>query len=308
MSSNIVKKLTAAELDTGLKGKNILLVGGTAGIGKGLAIVALRHGATVTVVGRRQPEDEAMRGAGFIKKDLSLMKNVVDLVKNEIDAGSLDAIVFTNGIWAKPVREETAEGIEATMAISALSRVVFLRTLLEKEALGSRRDHPLHKPRIFIMGRPGKPAVPVDVDDFNSERSYGDWTTMRKTVVTNEALVMQMAKEYAGAANVYGLDPGPVMTDLWDNILGGAGTWRATVLKTVASWFVATPLWFAENVLIHLLASPELEEKSGAIIDPKRRIIPNNPFLTKQENYDSVLAEATRLVDRALAHSSTGDS
>lgn len=47
--------LSEEELKTRLNKKNILVVGGTAGIGQALAVSCSKRGANVTVVGRRTP-------------------------------------------------------------------------------------------------------------------------------------------------------------------------------------------------------------------------------------------------------------
>jgi NAD(P)-dependent dehydrogenase (short-subunit alcohol dehydrogenase family) len=136
-SSNPFKKLSEDSLKDLCKNKNVLIVGGTfyllrghfshyisligtAGIGKALAISLLKHGAQVTIVGRRDP-DASLAQAKFVRKDLSLLKNAQSLA-DDVDASLLDIIVFTNGIICSPERKETSEGIEIDLGVSYLSR------------------------------------------------------------------------------------------------------------------------------------------------------------------------------------------
>ena len=63
-----VPKIAADRVTEAVKGANVLIVGGTAGIGRALAISLLKHEANVTVVGRRQPDAalaRAIAGHGY---------------------------------------------------------------------------------------------------------------------------------------------------------------------------------------------------------------------------------------------------
>ncbi|KAJ3334946.1 hypothetical protein HDU91_002441 [Kappamyces sp. JEL0680] len=103
-----IERLSESEIAARLATKSILIIGGTAGIGRALAISCLDRKAAVTVVGRRQP-DEALKNAAFVQKDLGLVRNAVDLAA-QVDLKKYDTVVFTNGIFAGAKREETKEG------------------------------------------------------------------------------------------------------------------------------------------------------------------------------------------------------
>lgn len=296
--SRIISQLPAAQLEAALRGRNILVIGGTAGIGKALALSSLSRGAHVTVVGRREPGPE-LSAAKFVKKDLSLLKNAVELA-DDVDVTSLDTIVFTNGIMANRARQVNAEGIELDLAVSYLSRFAFARKMLGK-GFGSNRRDSTQKPRIFVMGFPGA-SQSATLDDFNAEKSYSAMTAHMNTVVGNEALVSYLNTELKDSANVYGLNPGFVRTEIRDNFLG-KGSWLSWAVEGLVGLFTKTAESYAENSLVHLLASPELESQPGALIDPSRKILKSNPFLTKEGNLDRIISESVKLTDRALASS-----
>jgi NAD(P)-dependent dehydrogenase (short-subunit alcohol dehydrogenase family) len=130
--------------------KRVLIVGGTAGIGRGLAIYLIKNNVSVTIVGTRDPDPE-LHKAKFIRKDLSLMKNAIALVA-EVDSPTLDIIVFTVGVFAGSEREQTEDGIERDLAISYLSRLAFTKKLVETCKFGTKRVDKSTKPRIFVMG------------------------------------------------------------------------------------------------------------------------------------------------------------
>ena len=82
------------------------------------------------------------------------MKNAKALAE-DVDVEKFDVIVFTNGILSRSKRTETPEGIEEDLAISYLSRFAFLKRAMELGFSKKRLDSST-KPRVFIMGYPGK--------------------------------------------------------------------------------------------------------------------------------------------------------
>ena len=117
----------------------------TAGIGRALAISCLSRGAHVTIVGRRQP-DENLSQATFVKADLSTMRSARALATEKLDLPSFDIVVFTNGIITTPERKETEEGLEVDMAVSMLSRLAIASEFKAKD-LGANRGDKSLRPR-----------------------------------------------------------------------------------------------------------------------------------------------------------------
>lgn len=62
-----LEKLRSEVLEATLGKQNALILGGTAGIGKALAIALMKRGTKVTIVGRRTP-DESLAKATFVQK------------------------------------------------------------------------------------------------------------------------------------------------------------------------------------------------------------------------------------------------
>jgi NAD(P)-dependent dehydrogenase (short-subunit alcohol dehydrogenase family) len=86
-----------------LAGKRILVVGGSAGIGRGIAIAVGNAGARIAVVGRRAERlDEVVKQAGSgtaIAADIRDPQACARLVDDAVAAlGALDARVFTTGV------------------------------------------------------------------------------------------------------------------------------------------------------------------------------------------------------------------
>ncbi|KAJ3220375.1 hypothetical protein HDU67_000042 [Dinochytrium kinnereticum] len=287
--------LSETDLSSNLSNKNILIIGGTAGIGKALALSCLSRNAKVTIVGRRQP-DASLSKATFIQKDLSSMRSAESLTK-DVNLSMVDTIVFTNGIIAAPNRQVSSEGVELDLAVSFLSRLAFLRKVLEDGSLGSARPKGLLKPRVFIIGYPGVKNV-ATLDDFNSEK-YAPFAAHMNTVVGNEAIVTHLHKEAKGAWNVYGLNPGLIHTEIRDNYLG-KGSWMSWFVEGIIKNFMTSTEYYSEKALVHLVASPLYEDASTTLFDQRAKPLPPNPFLLEGENQARVIQESYKILDKAL--------
>ena len=79
-----------------LAGKRVVVVGGTNGLGRAIALQAAQDGAAVIVVGRKFL-DEGVKGVSFVQADLSLMTTAASVAR-ALPAESIDVIVMTTGI------------------------------------------------------------------------------------------------------------------------------------------------------------------------------------------------------------------
>jgi NAD(P)-dependent dehydrogenase (short-subunit alcohol dehydrogenase family) len=275
-----------------LEGTRVAIIGGTGGIGRALSRHMASRGARVLSVGQTF-RDADVAGIEFMKADLSLMQ-AARRVARSLPAETLDLVMFTNGIFAAPKREESAEGIERDLAVSYLSRWVILREIAPR--LGARREMAWpKKPRVFIMGYPGAGQA-GNPDDLNAEKCYRVMTAHMNTVAGNEMLVLNAAKRYANA-NFFGLNPGLIKTNIRANLMGENSLkhrfteWMIGVLAPSADLYAKrlTPLLFA----------PELETRSGALFDRKCRPILPSPKLT-ESHVNRFMAASEALASRAL--------
>lgn len=248
------------------KNGQVLIVGGTSGIGRALAKELVTLGATVTVVGRSF-KDEGVTRLKFVKADLSSLREAQHMASN-LPAEDFGLVVFTTGIIPAPKREETKEGIELDMAVSFLSRFVILRELALK--LGKALQN-TKSPRVFIMGFPGA-DVKGNVDDANSEQSYKVIPTHKNTVTGNEALVVDAATRYKDTLLVFGLNPGLIKTDIRAPMLGGRGSWKHGIIEgIIGRMFISAENYAAR--IVPLFGASQLEGRSGALFNQKGKAI-----------------------------------
>lgn len=271
-----------------LAGKKAVVVGGTDGLGRAIARRLAERGAEVTVVGRTF-RDEGTPRVAFVRADLSRMSEAQRLGET-LPASELDLVILTTGIIAGPKREVTSEGLERDMAVSYLSRLVFVR------ALGPRLRTTGAPTRVFVMGFPGTGQAGV-LGDLNAERAYASMAVHMNTVAGNEALVLDAVKRYPHA-RFYGLNPGLIKTGIRANALGGAGSVRQTVVEFFIGLFTIDAEGYADRV-VPLLVAPELEERSGALFDQKADAIHKTPAMT-DAHVAAWMSESEALLARTI--------
>lgn len=124
-----------------LAGKHAVVVGGTSGIGRGIAVRLAQENATVLIVGRNRDranevlaEMNAYGGRHqWIPCDATLIKNIRDCssaIKSAVEGKPLDMLVLTQGIATVQGRTETSEGIDVKLALHYFGRMAFTRELL----------------------------------------------------------------------------------------------------------------------------------------------------------------------------------
>mmetsp|Transcript_2500 Transcript_2500/g.2950 ORF Transcript_2500/g.2950 Transcript_2500/m.2950 type:complete len:313 (+) Transcript_2500:51-989(+) len=137
-----LQNIKASNEEVNLEGKSALVVGATAGIGKGIALRLARARASVTITGRNQARGDevvqemtALSGANathaFVKCDGSSLAAIrgftTDFCKTQ---ESLEYLVLTQGIATKQGYTPTTEGLDQKLAIHYFGRMGFVQGLL----------------------------------------------------------------------------------------------------------------------------------------------------------------------------------
>jgi NAD(P)-dependent dehydrogenase (short-subunit alcohol dehydrogenase family) len=285
--------LTESEVNANLQGKEFLIVGGTKGIGHALMESVARRGARVVITGRTSPEN-LPQGVTFVKGDVTTLKATHELAGVLAKDHSYDTVVFTVGIFAGRKLKRTAEGIEEDLAISYLSRFIISDVLIKASAISGRK-------RVFIMGYPGEDMKPTNMDDINFETTeYSMLPAHFNTVIFNEALVYELARRHPDL-HVFGLNPGLIRTGIRDNVHGGeTGSLIGKVIETLIGLTNPTAEQFTEKTLIPLVASPELDKKTGISFTKHGSIAPVGKWLSDQANTQKVWEESEKLVKKVL--------
>jgi NAD(P)-dependent dehydrogenase (short-subunit alcohol dehydrogenase family) len=275
-----------------VEGKDFLIVGGTKGIGHALMESLSRRGARVTITGRSVPTN-LPKNISFIKSDVSTLKASRDLVRESLKGRTFDTVVFTVGIMSSPQLKRTSEGLEEDLATSYMSRFVIVNELLKVNALVGRK-------RVFIMGYPGVGSTPTNLDDINFEHTeYSVLHAHLNTVVFNEALVYELAKKRKDI-HVFGLNPGIIPTGIRDNLHGGGKTLIGRVVEFLISLVMPTAEQYVERVVLPLVASPQLQKKTGVCFTKYGSVAPMHTWMADAKNRRKVWEASEKLMVKVL--------
>ena len=287
--------LSEAELKQNLQGKEILVVGGTKGIGYAVVEGLAKRGSKVTFTGRTAPK-HVPNGARFVKNDVSSAKAARDLVQKDLKGLTFDTVVLCVGIISRPNLTRTSEGIEEDLAVSYLSRFVISNELIKANALVGRK-------RVYIMGFPGEAVEPTDIEDINFERTeYKQWPAHMNTVILNEALVHELARRHPDL-HVFGLNPGIIQTEIRDNFHGGKQSVLGNVLETIIGLAFKSAEQYVERYLIHLISSPELSKKSAICFNHGAALVGIGPWMSDSTNRLKAWESSNHIVSKVLGTS-----
>ncbi|KDQ08653.1 hypothetical protein BOTBODRAFT_37804 [Botryobasidium botryosum FD-172 SS1] len=235
-----------------------IFVGGTSGIGQGMAEVLARHtggNAHIVIVGRDKSKADAIIDSfprssdstyEFVPCDVSLMKNVqacTDTLAQRLP--KINFLVLSPGILTMQGRTETEEGLDQKLALHFYSRWKFAGELLPllKKAKADGEDAKVMSVLDAVNGGP------IKLDDIDLKKGYGLKAAADTATTGNDIMVDEYARRHPDLAFTH-IYPGVVNTSLFTKshpILG-------CVLSPVTKIFATAPQDCAEWMLYPLLS------------------------------------------------------
>ena len=199
----------------GLAGKNVLVTGGTSGIGQAVADRCAEHGANVAINYLREPEEaaqareqvhacvERVRQTGvrdvLVGADVSQEDQVVGMVEQTVEQlGGIDVLVNNAGIQvSRPSHELSARDFDKVLAVNL--RGAFL---CAREAIR----------RFLEAGTPGSIVNISSVHQLIPKPDYLGYSASKGGM---QNLTRTLALEYAGRGiRVNGVGPGATITPI----------------------------------------------------------------------------------------------
>src|SRR5688500_19864608 len=114
-----------------MRGKTVLITGGTSGIGKAAAVALAAMGANVVIVGRNQERGEVAveeirarshnESVELLLADLSVQSEVRGLAQEFQERHDRIDVLVNNAGLVQSKRTESPDGIETTLAINHLA-------------------------------------------------------------------------------------------------------------------------------------------------------------------------------------------
>ncbi|WDP84927.1 MAG: SDR family NAD(P)-dependent oxidoreductase [Desulfobacter sp.] len=161
------------EPKTSLYGKQVVLTGGTSGIGKAAAFKIAEKQAFLTIVARNRKKAEQVQqdiiektgnpNVDFLIADLSLMKDIRQAATRLCHTKKKIDVLINNAGALFNERQKTPEGVEFTFATDLLG--VFYLTMLLKPALARSNGA-----RIISVSSGGMYTQKIDVLDLENRR------------------------------------------------------------------------------------------------------------------------------------------
>lgn len=251
-----------------------LVTGGTAGIGRAVALRLARGGDRVLFAGRNSARgaevvDELRRiqpGVDhmFLPADLCLLADtaqLADTVAQHTDR--LDAAVFCAGLLST-VPEWTAEGLERSFVLNYLTRYLLARRLLP--AL-------LRAPsgRLVLVANAGMYRDTLDFDDLQHRRRRAGIAVAGRTQFANDLLAVELASRLRDTrVEVTCVYPGVVDTDVFRNARGLP--WIASALAPLAQRLLAVPPETAAQTPVFLAQDPKATATGGRFYGPGMKV------------------------------------
>jgi NAD(P)-dependent dehydrogenase (short-subunit alcohol dehydrogenase family) len=267
--------MTSDELATFYKGKKVLLVGGTRGVGFGTALAMTKAGADITVVGRsdesgkscveklKQFASSTTQKVNYIKGDLGTVKSSFSLL-TEIETyvkqnGVFDYMVQSAAIfpdWEKPLLNE--DGLDKTFGVAVVGRFIIQQNVDKFMDVKSKST------RILNVFAPGMNVYNMDCDLASGKKTV---TGLIEALYFLSAAfeILQAGLEdkgkHAGITRVT-THPGFLKTDLHR----GQG-WLFDLMETIMYWFRGITEEECGTNQASILASSKLHEGKLSIVD-----------------------------------------
>ena len=218
-------------LSQAYKGKNVLCVGGTKGIGKAAADRIRAAGGSVFVVGRSAASPDG------VSADLSTVKGCEQLEEQLVRLGIIfDFVLLTVGVWPSSKDAHTSDGLHKVFAIDLLSRHCVMSALVRHKLVSD--DIRVMSVLASSQNMPGGITDKASLKLLLSNAMKPEGVTglsegfrlMFGTAIAADAWLQAIQRILPEKAHVMGTFPGLLVTDLMSSTFPG---WLVPVLKAL---------------------------------------------------------------------------
>lgn len=248
-------------IDKPMNGKVCLVTGAASGIGAATAQALARQGAAVVLVDRDAEKGAATAGrikaeAGgstveFIRADLSSQQEIRRLAREFMDRYPRLHVLVNNAGAMFAARQESADGIEMTLALNYLGYFLLANLLLDT----IRASAPA---RIINVSSRSHARARIHFDDMQSRVRYRGLKAYEHSKLAIVLFTYELARRLEGTGvTVNALHPGVVAT----NFARDGGGIMGLVVRAFRFGFISPEE--GARTSIYLAASPEVEGVTG---------------------------------------------
>lgn len=257
-----------------MRGKKVVVTGGTSGIGRATVLALAEMSADVIFSGRNAAAAADVIAAAraknsganieFLPVDFASLTSVSDFAKAlKAKAGKIDVLI--NNAGASPAKfERSADGIEMTLAVNHLAPFLLTHLLLPAIADGGRIVNvasKMHSWRSF------------NFEDPQLTKKWSGTTAYSQSKLANVMFSYQLAEKLAPRKiTVNCLHPGVIATEITRDM--------PSVVQFIARLIFKSPEKGAETS-VYLATSPEVDSVTGKYFDNKK------PVASSRESHDS---------------------
>ena len=269
-------------METSIKGKTVLVTGGTNGLGLVTARELARMGAQVTIISRNAEKCAAVAEAiqaetgnpvDFIVADLATLAGIRQAAASFKQRHTQLHVLVNNAGAMFARRQLTSDGFEMTFALNHLN--YFLLTNLLLDVLKASAPA-----RIVNVSSGAHMRASLDFDNLQGEKHFAGMQAYGQSKLANVLFTYELAHRLEGTGvTVNALHPGFIATGFARN----NGVFYNIGMKIIGL-FIRKPDQGAQTS-IYLASSPEVEGLSGKyFVDCKA--VDSSP-----RSYDQALAE-----------------
>ncbi|KAK6517105.1 hypothetical protein TWF506_006983 [Arthrobotrys conoides] len=150
----------------------------------------------------------------FIQADATLIKNVDEVTRKFLEKEKeLNVLVMSQGYLTSEGRVETAEGLDAKLALNYFSRARFIQNLLP--ALSSAAKSSPFGARVLSVLSAGNGEGQLNFDDFELKKTFSLRNAGIMATTSNSALAKYLAKQHSNIGFIHAF-PGGVETNIME--------------------------------------------------------------------------------------------
>ncbi|KAG6863177.1 hypothetical protein C0991_007752 [Blastosporella zonata] len=202
-----------------------IFVGGTSGIGQGLAEAFARHtkgNGHIIIIGRNRaaadaiiaqfpkPTDSTKYTHEFVQCDVTRMKNVESVTRELLTRiPKINFLVMTPGFMTMKGRDETEEGIDTKLAVHYYARWKFINDLIPALVKAKEAGEDAKVLSVLAAGKGGE----INLDDLGLKKTFSVLNATLETPTYNDLMLQEYSAKYPSLTFVHSF-PGTVRTSL----------------------------------------------------------------------------------------------
>jgi NAD(P)-dependent dehydrogenase (short-subunit alcohol dehydrogenase family) len=266
-----------------LNGRNVIVSGGTDGIGMATALSLAKMGVSLWIIGRdesktKQALDEIVNASGnekvgYFVADLSSIASIRTVAARINDTMDHLDVLINNAGALFTQRQTSDDGLEMTYALNHMNYFLLTSLLLDKLNRGT-------KSRIVNVSSSAHFSGHVNFDDLQSEKSFNSMRVYGTSKLMNVLFTYELDRRLNGSGlTVNALHPGFVDSNF--------GKSNGGVMKPLFKLIHLGAINVVEGAKtsVYLASSPEVDGVSGKYFDKCKAV------RSSKESYDTNIAK-----------------